>query len=147
MEKASRATDKTQPLTLFLEPNAGRFDRWFTFSGVHDLHEKRYALGRVLFHSQNHFESMNLMNLEWWEVPAKPCKAMKGPKIARSSVFPSLRKDSKLQPEMMVFVCAHRRDIPDDVWDTRFRLSGSSLGAETKANARDTLVFKVLNRS
>ena len=52
MEKASRATDKKQPLTLFLEPNAGRFDRWFTFSGVHDLHEKRYALGRVPFHSQ-----------------------------------------------------------------------------------------------
>ena len=58
MEKASRATDEKQPLTLFLEPNAGRFDRWFTFSGVHDLHEKRYALGRVLFHSQIHIRKI-----------------------------------------------------------------------------------------
>ena len=24
-------------------------------------------------------------------------------------------EDSKLEPEMMVFVCGHRRDIPDDV--------------------------------
>lgn len=27
---------------------------------------------------------------------------------------PIILEDSKLQPEMMVFVCAHRRDIPDD---------------------------------
>ena len=24
-------------------------------------------------------------------------------------------QDSKLEPELMVFVCGHRRDIPDDV--------------------------------
>ena len=57
MEKASRATDKKQPLTLFLEPNAGRFDRWFTFSGVHDLHEKG-MLWVVCFSTHRNFQGV-----------------------------------------------------------------------------------------